>query len=221
MEENTLPFGGVFSYTCVFVWWYFELGSMFPGDSYGVPNTHSALTISLPQRGRASRSGRRGRTRRERNVEMTADAGICNDFTVRLRSGSPSSVIRLAGDRRMPPSPAGGRKGERAASRCRERRPACGRFRSSTEDKPPRSANSEHFFVGRAGVGAPRSRPHVSRNLGRIHKRLRVGNGLAPSGRKRPMSADPGRTRKRTAHSPGLSRVGPCAARKGQALSLQ
>ena len=31
-------------------------------------------------------------------------------FTVCQRSGSPSSVIRLAGDRRMPPSPAGGRK---------------------------------------------------------------------------------------------------------------
>ena len=34
-----------------------------------------------------------------------------NDFTVCKRSRSPSSVIRLAGDRRMPPSPAGGRKG--------------------------------------------------------------------------------------------------------------
>ncbi len=86
---------------------------------------------------------------------MTADAGIRNDFTVCQRPRSPSSVIRLAGDRRMPPSPAGGRKGERADSRCRERGPACGRFRSSTEDKPPRSANSKHFFVGRAGVGAP------------------------------------------------------------------
>ena len=33
------------------------------------------------------------------------------DFAVCKRSRSPSSVIRLAGDRRMPPSPAGGRKG--------------------------------------------------------------------------------------------------------------
>ena len=41
-----------------------------------------------------------------------------------------------------------------------------------------------------------------------------------PAGNAR-MSTDPGRIRKRAAHSPGLSLVGQCAARKGQALSLQ
>ena len=44
-------------------------------------------------------------------MEMTATEGYANVFTVCKRSRSPSSVIRLAGDRRMPPSPAGGRKG--------------------------------------------------------------------------------------------------------------
>ena len=80
-----------------------------------------------------------------------------NDCTVCKRSGSPSSVIRLAGDRRMPPSPAGGRKWETRSG-----------------------------LVGRADPGAPRSYPPVLRNFGRIRKRLPVGKGLAPSGRECP-----------------------------------
>ena len=58
----------------------------------------------------AAHKGGRGRTWRDRNVEMTATGGYATNFTVCKRSRSPSSVIRLAGDRRMPPSPAGGRK---------------------------------------------------------------------------------------------------------------
>ena len=66
--------------------------------------------------GVAHKGDRRGRTWRDRNAEMNATGGCANDCTVCWRSGSPSSVIRLAGDRRMPPSPAGGRKGKRAAA---------------------------------------------------------------------------------------------------------
>ena len=44
-------------------------------------------------------------------MEKIATVWKSSDFTVCWRSRSPSSVIRLAGDRRMPPSPAGGRKG--------------------------------------------------------------------------------------------------------------
>ena len=72
-----------------------------------------ALSPSLPQRGRvpptrAAGEGERGGTATWKRPQRRR---VRNGFTARKRSRSPSSVIRLAGDRRLPPSPAGGRKG--------------------------------------------------------------------------------------------------------------
>ena len=76
--------------------------------------------VPSPCRGRRPRrpGGCRPQGRQERENVTGVRCGndsergeYANDFTVCWRSGSPSSVIRLAGDRRMPPSPAGGRKG--------------------------------------------------------------------------------------------------------------
>ena len=75
-----------------------------------VPPRVGAGVLDGPE-GAAHKGGRRGKTWRNLDVEMTATVRKSNGFPVCWRSPSPSSVIRLAGDRRMPPSPAGGRKG--------------------------------------------------------------------------------------------------------------
>ena len=80
-----------------------------PKRPHPFPPRVGAGVLDGPE-GAAHKGGRRGRTWRDRNVEMTATGGYATNFTVCKRSRSPSSVIRLAGDRRMPPSPAGGRK---------------------------------------------------------------------------------------------------------------
>ena len=76
------------------------------------PFIQDALSHSLPQRGRvpptrAAGEGERSGTATRKRPQRRR---VCNGFTARKRSGSPSSVIRLAGDRRMPPSPAGHRR---------------------------------------------------------------------------------------------------------------
>ena len=140
--------------------------------------------------------------------------GCANDFTVCQRSGSPSSVIRLAGDRRMPPSPRGRRKGTNPQRPCRGRRPdapaaaamACfclrqirthpvgntvpGVPRSSTQPKQSVGRIRTHP-VGRADPGAPRSNTPVFHNFGQNRKRLPGGKGLAPSGRECPDTRQP------------------------------
>ena len=81
-----------------------------PGTAF--PTKHGVLTHSLPQRGRCRPQGRQERENvaGPRCGNDSERGEYANDFTVCWRSSSPSSVIRLAGDRRMPPSPAGGRK---------------------------------------------------------------------------------------------------------------
>ena len=165
--------------------------------SVGPFRSSKALSRFLPPAGEgvAHKGDRRGRARRERNVEMTASRGEKQRFyrlqAVRFslfrhppRGGSADATFPRWGKE----------MGESTQRPCRGRSPARGRPRSNGEMiKNVRRIRTRP--VARADPGAPRSNSHVFHNFRRIRKRI--------------------------ANSPRLSRVGPCAARKGQALSLQ